>query len=76
LRHHHSGNAAYTAGQLPLIIMADLAERLLPPLGGLERTSQEIEIEAWLALGISADKIDAVETAMRERAAEIAAAIG
>ncbi len=76
LRHHHSGNAVYTAEQPPLTIMADLAERLLPPLGGLEKTSPEIEIEAWLALGIPADKIDAVETAMRTRAAEIAAAIG
>lgn len=75
LRHHHSSDEAISNGLAPLIIMADLAERLLPTFGGLEPISENIEPEAWNALGIPTDRIAEVEAAMRKRATEIASAV-
>jgi HD-like signal output (HDOD) protein len=72
LRHHHSTNEPLPTGLPPLIIMADLAERLMPTFGGFEPVSDAIEIEEWNALGIATDQIPQVEAAMRKRAAEIA----
>ena len=75
LRHHHSSYEALSKGMPPLIIMADLAERLLPTFGGFEPVAESIEPEEWNTIGIATDEIAKVETAMRKRAAEIALAI-
>ncbi len=74
LRHHHSGDAAQDAVGQPLIAMTNLAERLLPTFGMTEPVPSEIEIEAWQALGIAADRVGEVKAAMRMRAEEIASA--
>ena len=75
LRHHHTCKEVLSQGVLPLIIMADLAERLLPTFGGMEPVSEIIEQEEWKTLGIATDQITQVETAMRKRAGEIASSI-
>ena len=75
LRHHHLSHPSDVAIQPPLVIMADLAGRLLPPFGGPKPVSTDIEIEEWQAIGISADRVAEVESSMRKRATEISSAI-
>ena len=75
LRHHHFSKEAHSQGLSPLIIMADLAERMLPTFGEVAPVEEHIEQAEWEALGIASDRIAQVETAMRKRAGEIASAI-
>jgi putative nucleotidyltransferase with HDIG domain len=76
LRHHHSSDASLVAGESPLVIMTDVAERLLPNFGDMEHVSHEIVKAEWQALGVTEDRIEKVEASMRKRAAEIASSIG
>jgi putative nucleotidyltransferase with HDIG domain len=75
LRNHHASSESFIAKQPPLVIMADLSERLIPTFGNLGRGSTEVKIAEWESLGITTDRIQEVESAMRTRAAEIVSAI-
>lgn len=75
LRHHHSVGVAKDAVGQPLIVMTNLAERLLPTFGMIEPVPSGIEVEEWQALGIAAERVGEVEAAMRKRAEEITAAL-
>lgn len=75
IQHHHSHNVAEDAAGRPLIIMANLAEKLLPTFGICERVAVNIDVQTWETLGITADRIEEVESKMRQRAEEIAHAI-
>lgn len=75
LRHHHSSDVPANAVGQPLIAMINLTGRLFPAFGADESVQADIEIEKWLALGISADKVQEVEAAMRKRTEEIASSL-
>jgi len=66
LRNHHSDGVAQDALGQPLISMTNLTEKLLPTFGLAEHVSTSIKDEEWLALGIAADRVDAVKAAMRK----------
>lgn len=75
VRHHHSSEIAEgTTGRL-LILMTNIAEKLLPTFGMAETNHVEIDLKEWQALGIAADQVAEVEVSMRKKAAEIAASI-
>ena len=76
LRYHHSNNVAPDAVGQPLITMTNLAGRLLPTFGVSEYGCSGIAVEEWQALGIAAERVDEVETAMRKRAEEIVSSLG
>lgn len=71
LRHHHSDNVAPDAAGQPLIAMTNLVEKLLPPFDMPEHIPSGIDAGKWLALGIAADRVDEVESAMRKHAKEV-----
>lgn len=75
LRHHHSSDGPANAVGQPLIAMINLTGRLFPCFGDEESVQADIEIEKWLALGISADKVHEIEAAMRKRTEEIASSM-
>ncbi|MFA6971012.1 MAG: HDOD domain-containing protein [Gallionella sp.] len=74
LRHHHSYDATGLAAGQPLLVMANLAEKLLPTFGMQEPLVAEIGIEEWQALGIDVGQVDEIEMAMRKCGDEIAMA--
>lgn len=74
LSHHHTSFVSSDADRAPLIVMTHLAEKMLPTFGTQGQRPSEIELCEWQALGISEDRVEEVEAAMRERADEIAAA--
>lgn len=76
MRHHHSDGIAPDAAGQPLIAMTRLVEKILPTFGHPTSPAEKIELEEWLALGIAADRVEAVEAAMRKRTEDIATAIG
>jgi HD-like signal output (HDOD) protein len=74
LRLHHTDGLVMDAPGQPLVAMTNLAEKLLPTFNAGERTSSDISIEDWQALGVDAGRVEEVEAVMRLRAGEIAAA--
>ena len=74
LRNHHSDGVAPDAVGQPLIAMTNLVEKLLPPFDMSEHIPSGIDAGEWLALGIAADRVDEVETAMRKHAKEVVSA--
>ncbi len=71
IRHHHDAcNSEPVTGNL-LIIMANMAEKLLPTFGMQNPVEHPITPQEWQALGISEDRVETVEAAMRKRASEI-----
>lgn len=75
IRHHHSGGIAQDSANRPLVTMTSLAERLLPTFAAIEPGQSGITPEEWQALGIPPERVTEVETAMRKRAEESAAAL-
>lgn len=67
--HHMPADVRATAGQ-PLVIMANLAEKLLPTFGMPEAVQAEISADEWSALGIDpareSEIISAVQKNIRE----------
>lgn len=76
LRHHHAADMPLDAVGQPLIAMTNLAGRLFPAFGAAEHVEEVIEIERWLELGIAANRVEEVASAMRKRAGEIASSVG
>jgi putative nucleotidyltransferase with HDIG domain len=74
LRLHHTDGLVMDAPGQPLVAMTNLAEKLLPTFNAGERTSSDVSIEDWQALGVDAGQVEEVEAVMRLRAEEIAAA--
>lgn len=70
MRHHHAHAVAADVVGQPLITMCSLAERLIPTFGANDAQADEIDINEWLTLGISAERVEEVGNAMRKRAAD------
>lgn len=68
LRYHHQpGDARAAVGQ-PLVMLTNIAERLLPTFGIAEHASSDIGNEEWQALGIPAAKVDELVESVQEYA--------
>ncbi len=65
IRYHHSARVPEEVTGRTLIAMTDLVQRLLPTFGVRELPLPEIKIEEWQALGIAADRVDELESAIR-----------
>jgi putative nucleotidyltransferase with HDIG domain len=71
LRYHHQpGDARAAVGQ-PLVMMANMAEKLLPTLGMLEHIQQDISIEEWQALGIDSSRADEIKALVQKHNQEV-----
>jgi HD-like signal output (HDOD) protein len=70
LRYHHDPlNADAAVGQ-PLVRMINIAERILPTFGIIERTTTAINADEWESLGIDPTKADELITKILEQAEE------
>jgi putative nucleotidyltransferase with HDIG domain len=70
LRYHHDPlNVGAVAGQ-PLVSMINIAEKILPSFGILERSTTEISSDEWKSLGIEPSKADELIEQILEQAEE------
>lgn len=74
LRYHHASIVPKEQAGRVLIVMAKLAEKLLPTFCTEVSISLDINEKAWQILGIADDCVDEVEAKMRESVEEIASA--
>jgi HD-like signal output (HDOD) protein len=70
LRYHHDPLNADAAEGQPLVGMINIAERILPTFGIIERTTSEIRTDEWESLGIDPNKADELITQILEQAEE------
>lgn len=73
LRYHHQPGEAQAAIGQPLVMMAGIAEKLLPTFGMSEHTQPEISIEEWQALGIDISKADEIKALVQKHNEEVIA---
>ena len=73
LRYHHlPGDTRAAVGQ-PLVLMANMAEKLLPTFGIAEHTPPDIGAEEWQALGIDPSKADEITALVQKHNQEVLA---
>ncbi len=70
LRYHHDPRNARAAEGQPLVSMLNLAEKILPTFGIIERTNSVISAEEWEALGVDPVKADELIAQILEQAEE------
>ena len=70
LRYHHDPHNAGAALGQPLVSMINIAEKILPTFGIIERTATEISADEWVSLGIDPAKADDLIAQIREQAEE------
>jgi putative nucleotidyltransferase with HDIG domain len=70
LRYHHDPKNARTALGQPLVSMINIAEKILPTFGIIERTAAGIGAEEWEYLGIDPTKTDELTAQILAQAEE------
>jgi len=73
LRYHHQPDDARAAVGKPLVLMANMAEKLLPTFGLSEHTPPDIGIEEWQALGIDPSRADEIGALVQKHNEEVVA---
>ncbi len=73
LRYHHQPRNAQAAAGQPLVMMANMAEKLLPTFGMAEHTSPDIGDEEWQALGIDPAKAEEINALVQKYNQEVVA---
>lgn len=67
LRYHHSDHLLRDSAQQPLIVMAKLAEKILPPFDMLKNEPCDTTCEDWGVLGIEQEQVQEVVAAIKLR---------
>ncbi len=73
LRYHHQPGDARAAAWQPLVMMANIAERLQSTFGISERAEPDISIGEWAALGIDTSRIDEIKALVEKHNQEFVA---
>lgn len=73
LRYHHQPDDAQAAVGQPLVLMANMAEKLLPTFGLSEHTQPDISIEEWQALGIAPSRADEIKALVQKHNQDVVA---
>lgn len=73
LNFHYVLNDKRGAVVRPLVILANLSEKLLPAFGIVDPVPRDISIDEWLSLGIDPVNADVIKTKVQKLALEIAA---
>ncbi len=60
IRYHHTPNAAHTDAGQPLIHLVHITEKMVPDVGILEHTQQEITQQEWNAIGVDSNTQDTI----------------
>jgi len=73
LRHHHQPRDARALVGHPLVMMANMAEKLLPTFDISELSQFDIGIEEWQALGIDPSRVDEIKILVQKHNQEVIA---
>lgn len=60
IRYHHIPNVAYADVEQPLIHLVQITEKIIPDVGILEHTRQEITQQEWNAIGVDSNTQDTI----------------